>query len=64
RSNLIIFSYKLEEGPKVYEGTLRGKEVTIYNDTIIAYGVKGEELFRTQVEEPIFERPPKHANSI
>ncbi|MFQ5753126.1 MAG: 4Fe-4S dicluster domain-containing protein, partial [bacterium] len=64
RSNLIIFKYEMEEGPKVYEGTLRGKQVTIYNDTIIAYGKNGEELFRTSVEEPVFERDKKYANSI
>jgi nitrate reductase / nitrite oxidoreductase, beta subunit len=64
RSNLIIFSYKFEEGPKIYEGTLRGKPVTIYNDTVIGYGQDGEELFRTTVEEPVFERSDKHANSI
>lgn len=64
RSNLIIYNYEYEEGPKVYEGTLRGKQVTIYNDTVIAYGKKGQELFRTTVEEPIFERDAKHANSI
>jgi nitrate reductase beta subunit len=64
RSNLIIFSYKFEEGPKIFEGTLRGKPVTIYNDTVIAYGKEGEELFRTTVEEPVYERPAQHANSI
>ena len=64
RSNLIIFNYKYEEGPKVYEGELRGKPVTIYNDTVIAYGKSGQELFRTTVEEPIFERSAIHANSI
>ena len=64
RSNLIIYSYKVEAGPKVYEGTLRGRRVTVYNDTVIAYGRGGEELFRTTVEEPIHVRPPKHANSI
>ncbi|MFQ5864792.1 MAG: 4Fe-4S dicluster domain-containing protein [bacterium] len=64
RSNLIIFKYQFEEGPKVYEGKLRGKQVTVYNDTIIAYGKKGEELFRTTVEEPVFERSEKYANSI
>jgi nitrate reductase beta subunit len=47
RSNRIIFSYKVEEGPKVYEGTLRGRQVTLYNDTVIAYGREGQELFRT-----------------
>jgi hypothetical protein len=32
RSNRIIFGYKVVEGPKVYEGTLRGRKVTLYND--------------------------------
>jgi hypothetical protein len=52
------------EGPKVYEGTLRGRRVTLYNDTVIAYGKDGKELFRTTVEEPVHVRPAKHANSI
>ena len=64
KSNRIIYRYELKEGPKVYEGELRGKPVTLYNDTVIAYGKKGEELFRTTIEEPIHERPPIHANSI
>jgi nitrate reductase beta subunit len=64
RSNRIIFSYKLEEGRKVYEGTLRERRVTVYNDTVIAYGEHGEELFRTSVEEPVHVRPAAHANSI
>ena len=64
RSNRIIYRYEIEEGPKVYEGELRGKKVEIYNDTVIAFGRKGEELFRTTVEEPIHRRPAVHANSI
>ncbi len=64
KSNLIIYRYEVKEGPKVYEGTLRGKKVTLYNDTIIAYGRDGEELFRTTVEEPVHVRPAVHANSI
>src|SRR3990172_8561015 len=64
RSNRIIYRYEVKEGPKVYEGTLRGRRVTLYNDTVIAYGKGGEELFRTTVEEPIHVRPAKHANSI
>jgi nitrate reductase beta subunit len=64
RSNRIIFRYAFEEGPKVYEGTLNGRPVTLYNDTVIAYGQDGKELFRTQVEEPIHVRPAQHANSI
>jgi hypothetical protein len=38
--------------------------VTIYNDTVIAFGKDGREIFRTQVEEPIHVRPAQHVNSI
>ena len=64
KSNRIIYRYEVKEGPKVYEGTLRGKRVTLYNDTVIAYGREGQEIFRTNVEEPLHVRPAKHANSI
>lgn len=64
RSNRIIFSYEFEKGPKIYEGTIRGKPVNIYNDTVIAYGKDGTELFRTTIDEPVYERPRKYANSI
>ncbi|MCH7819569.1 MAG: 4Fe-4S dicluster domain-containing protein [Candidatus Marinimicrobia bacterium] len=64
RSNRIIFSYEFEKGPKIYEGNIRGKAVNIYNDTVIAYGKDGTELFRTTIEEPIYERSRKYANSI
>ena len=64
RSNRIIFSYEFEKGPKIYEGTIRGKPVNIYNDTVIAYGKDGTELFRTTIDEPVYERPKKYANSI
>ena len=64
RSNRIIFRYQIEEGPLVYEGTYRGKPVKIYNDTVIAFGKDGKEIFRTKVEEPLHVRPNKHQNSI
>ena len=64
RSNRMIFGYKVVEGPKVYEGMLRDRKVTVYNDTVIAYGKDGQELFRTTVEEPIHVRSNAHANSI
>jgi len=64
KSNAIIFSYKIEKGPKLYETEVRGKPFTMYNDTVIAFGRKGQELFRTQVEEPIYIRPKQHLNSI
>ena len=64
KSNRIIYRYEMREGPKIYEGEVRGKKITIYNDTVIAYGKKDEELFRTTVEEPIHVRPAAYANSI
>jgi nitrate reductase beta subunit len=64
RSNRIIFRYDIKEGPKIYEATLRGKPLTLYNDTVIAYGKDGREIFRTTVEEPVYQRPAVHANSI
>jgi nitrate reductase beta subunit len=64
RSNRIIFRYEIKGGPKIYEGTLRGKPLTLYNDTVIAYGKDGREIFRTTVEEPVYQRPAVHANSI
>jgi nitrate reductase beta subunit len=64
KSSKIIFGYRIAEGPKTYEGTLRGRKVTLYNDTVIAYGRDGQELFRTTVDEPIHVRSNRHANSI
>ena len=64
RSNRIIYRYEVVPGPKVYEATLRGRPVTLHDDTVIAYGAKGEELFRTSVEEPFHVRSAAHANSI
>jgi len=62
RSNRIIYRYEIEEGKKVYESEFHGKPFALYDDTVIAFGAKGEELFRTKVEEPFFERPKKHIN--
>jgi nitrate reductase beta subunit len=64
RSNRIIFRYEIEEGPKVYESEFHGKPFTLYDDTVIAFGAKGEELFRTKVEEPFVKRPDKHINWV
>ena len=64
RSNLIIFRYEIKEGPLVYEATVKGKKITLYNDTVIAYNRAGKEIFRTTIEQPVHVRPPQHANSI
>ncbi len=64
RSDKIIYRYEIEAGKKVFETELRGKPFTLYDDTVIAFGAKGEELFRTKVEEPFLVRPKKHLNWI
>ena len=64
RDNRIIYGYEIEKGPEIYRTKLRDREFTVYDDTVIAYGKDGQELFRTTVEEPLHERPAEHANSI
>ncbi len=64
KSNRIIFKYKIEKGPKVFETEVHGKTFTQYNDTVIGYGKDGQELFRINVDEPIHKRPKIHQNSI
>lgn len=64
RSNRVIFRYEIKQGPKVYETTVDGRTFEMFNDTIIAFDRKDREMFRTQVEEPVYVRPEAHANSI
>ncbi len=64
RSQEIVFRYEIEEGPKAYETKVRGEKFTMYNDTVIAYRENGEEIFRTEVEEPVIVRPPERSNAI
>ena len=64
RSNQIIARYKIEHGPKVYETQVNGQKFEMYNDTVIAYNRADKEIFRTDVEEPVYIRPAKHANTI
>ncbi|MBI3890603.1 MAG: nitrate oxidoreductase subunit beta [Candidatus Wallbacteria bacterium] len=65
----VIFSYKIEPGPKVAELEVTmpgGKKKTqqIFNDTIIGFNKLGKEAVRVTVEEPTFERSKEHLNSI
>jgi nitrate reductase beta subunit len=64
RDNRIIYRYEIEEGPLVYEGESHGKPFKQYDDTVIAFGEKGEELFRTTVEEPLHVRPSDRINWV
>jgi nitrate reductase / nitrite oxidoreductase, beta subunit len=65
----IIYKYELKKGPKLYERevTLTGgivKTLEVFNDTVIGYNKKGKECVRVNVEEPFYERPKQHYNSI
>ena len=64
RDNRIIFRYEIEEGPKVWETEVHGKPFTMYDDTVVAFGRDGQELFRTKVEEPVYVRPPDRINYV
>jgi len=64
RSNQIIARYEVKKGPKVFETTRNGKKFEMYNDTVVAFNKRDQEIFRTQVEEPVHIRPAAHANSI
>ncbi len=65
----VLFRFKIEKGPKVGEVEVtmpsgQGKKLEIFNDTVIGYNKAGKEVVRTTVEEPTFERPAQHLNSI
>ncbi|MCR4300073.1 MAG: 4Fe-4S dicluster domain-containing protein [Sulfuricaulis sp.] len=65
----VIFKFKIDKGKKVaeIENTLpSGKKAVqeIFNDTVIGYNKQGQEIVRITVEEPTFERPKNHVNSI
>ena len=65
----VIFKYKIEKGPKLSEREVtmpNGKKKTqaLYNDTVIGFNKMGKEVVRVTVEEPTFERPKQHLNSI
>jgi nitrate reductase beta subunit len=62
-SQRIIFSYRIEEGPKTAELTIGGKKREIFNDTIIGFDSEGREVVRVTVDEPVFDRPGQ-LNSI
>ncbi|GIW15937.1 MAG: hypothetical protein KatS3mg063_1790 [Tepidiforma sp.] len=57
----IIFSYRVEPGPKTAEFTVDGKKREIYNDTVIGFDSQGKEIVRITVNEPFYERPDRFA---
>ncbi len=60
----VIFRYEIQPGKKLFETRINGKSWEMFNDTIIGFDKNGKEVVRTAVEEPTFERPKEHLNSI
>jgi nitrate reductase beta subunit len=66
----IVFRFEIEKGPKVAEVEVtlpngQTKTQEIFNDTVMGFNKFGEEVVRTTIEEPTFERPrAAHVNSI
>ncbi len=65
----IIHRFEIVEGPKVHEREVKlpsgeRRTLEVFNDTVIGYARSGREVVRTTVEEPTFERPAMHLNSI
>jgi nitrate reductase beta subunit len=65
----VIFRYEIEEGEKVAETEVtmpdgRTETQEIYNDTVYGYNAHDEQIIKTTVKEPTFERSEEHYNSI
>jgi nitrate reductase / nitrite oxidoreductase, beta subunit len=63
-SQMIVFSFEVIEGEKVFEMNVNGEPFEVFNDTVVGYGKDGEELVRVSVIEEKFERPVQFLNSI
>ena len=63
-SQLIVFSFDIIEGEKVFEMNVDGESYEVFNDTVVGYGRDGQELVRVSVEEEQYERPVQFLNSI
>jgi len=57
----IVFSYKVEPGPKTGELTIAGRTREMFNDTVVGYSSNGKEIVRVTVDEPLIERPDRFA---
>jgi nitrate reductase beta subunit len=60
----IIFRYEIRKGPKVRDATIGGQRWAMYDDTIIGFDSRGNEVVNLSVIEPFHERPRKYLNSI
>jgi nitrate reductase beta subunit len=55
----IVFSYKVEPGPKTGELTIAGKTREMFNDTVVGFDSQGREIVRVNVDETLIERPDR-----
>ncbi|HEY5578079.1 MAG TPA: 4Fe-4S dicluster domain-containing protein [Acidimicrobiia bacterium] len=63
-SQLIVFSFDVIQGEKIFEITIDGEPLEVFNDTVVGYGRDGEEVVRVAVQEEVVERPLQYLNSI
>jgi len=64
KEHRICARYEIKEGPKVFETEVNGRAFALYNDTVIGYDRRGQQIIETTVEEPFHLRPEPHVNSI
>jgi nitrate reductase beta subunit len=57
----IVFSYKVEQGPKTGELNIGGQVREMFNDTVVGYDSQGKEIVRVSVDEPLIERRERFA---
>jgi nitrate reductase beta subunit len=59
----MVFSFDVEEGPKLSEIMVGGEPLELFDDTVVGFDSDGREIVRVRVEDPLIERPGK-INSI
>lgn len=60
----VIFRYEIEEGPLVHEMEIDGRPWQMYDDTVVGFDARGDEVVRVNVVEPIHRRNKERLNSI
>lgn len=63
-SEKMIFRYEIIEGKKFREVRIGGQTRELFNDVIIGYDLKGREIARLSVHEPLHVRSKEYSNAI
>jgi nitrate reductase beta subunit len=53
----IVFSFDVEEGPKLNEIMVGGEPLELFDDTVVGFDLDGREIVRVRVEDPLVDRP-------